>query len=45
MGSGLGGALNTRDTLIGKYQEAVNSEEYQNAQVKLSVGEELTVDE
>lgn len=45
LGSGLGGALNTRDTLIGKYQEAVNSEEYQNAQVKLSVGEELTVDE
>ena len=45
LGSGLGGALNTRDTLIGKYQEAVNSEEYQNAQIKLSVGEELTVDE
>lgn len=45
LGSGLGGALNTRDTLIGKYQEAVNSEEYQSAQGKLEIGAELDVDE
>lgn len=31
LGSDLGGALNERDNLIGKYQEIVNSEEYEVA--------------
>ncbi|MDD7746397.1 MAG: hypothetical protein PUJ32_00005 [Lactobacillus johnsonii] len=44
LGSDLGGALNERDNLIGKYQEIVNSEEYEvalNAKLRTPDQEQL----